>query len=45
MKYGKEFRVFMKACHHYGLLKDRSQKDEAHKDALVIGNNLNVLDF
>ena len=46
-KYKHEFRVFLKACRHYGFIKDISsgQQDELHKDALVIGNNLYLKNF
>lgn len=39
-KYGKDFKLFLKACHHYGLLKNG--KTAISKDALVIANNLNI---
>lgn len=34
--------VFIKACKYYGLMKSGKGKNEMHKDALVIGNNLNL---
>ena len=42
LKYGKEFALFIKACRYYGMMK--KSKTDMTKDALVIGNNLN-LDF
>lgn len=43
MKYGKDFKLFLKACQHYGLIRVGSRTQLA-KDALVIGNNLGILD-
>jgi hypothetical protein len=40
MRYGKEFSLFVKACRHYGMMK--KSKTEMSKDALIIGNNLNM---
>ena len=44
LKYGKEFRVFLKACHYYGLLKKANPmgKGEVAKDAVIIGNNFDL---
>ena len=41
MKYGKDFKLFLKACQHYGLIRVGSRTQLA-KDALVIGNNLGM---
>ena len=41
VKFKKEFRVFMKACQHYGLIKERKGV-EMNKNALVIGNQFDL---
>ena len=40
-KYGKDFKLFLKACQHYGLIRVGSRTQLA-RDALVIGNNLGL---
>ena len=40
-KYGKDFKLFLKACQHFGLIRVGSRTQLA-KDALVIGNNLGM---
>lgn len=40
MKFGHEFLLFIKACRQYGLMKNG--KTDMHKDAMVIGNTLNI---
>ena len=48
MKYGKEFMLFIKAARHYGLMKSdgkmggKDDKSDLNRDALVIGDNLNL---
>ena len=42
-KYGKDFKLFLKACNHYNLLKNG--KTAIAKDALVIANNMSLGDL
>jgi hypothetical protein len=46
MKFGKEFMLFIKACRHYGLMKD-GNKTQMNRDAKIIGNNMGLdnIDF
>jgi len=41
MKYGKDFKLFLKACQHFGLIRVGSRTQLA-RDALVIGNSVGL---